>query len=81
MNELINHKRLMRAYLLRIRTSDLEALLKASKAGDYAGMQLGLNAQVQASRDMNKVIDDAFDGLCKYDLEMIDGIVKEEVNY
>lgn len=76
----LNHNRLMRAYLLRIRTKDLEALLKASKAADYAGMQLGTSAQAQASMDMNKVIDEAFEALYDFEVETLDHIVREEIN-
>jgi hypothetical protein len=71
------HASLLYAYVARLRTSDLEKLVTAAKAGDQAAMHYGNSAQVTAINEFYSVVETAVDNIRRGDLEKIEARVNE----
>ena len=69
-----NHAKILTAYLGRLSIADRRALVSALEAGEYAGQQLGINAQLAAHQELDAAALEAIGNLLAHDLENIEAI-------
>ena len=72
----MDHKKILTAYLARLRTSDLKAILEADQEGWYAQANLGINAQIKAHDNFNQVCATAIDKLMDCDRRLIESAIR-----
>lgn len=74
------HARILYAYLGRLTTKDLEAMLEADKQCWLASQNYGINEQIKRQNEYMGVVLDAMGNMATHDKDIIVKIVTDIVN-
>jgi hypothetical protein len=76
MDNSINHKEILGAYLGRMRSADLAVILDAKKRQMDAAMNGNNSMQLDAANHMDSMVNYAVENIIDYDLVCLDQVVK-----
>ena len=79
MKNKINHARILNAYLSRLTKAHLESIVKAENRWLDAAMNQGNSAQIAANAGFYAAVAQAVDAMLKYDLNIIEDVINQEV--
>lgn len=75
---IMDHQRILNAYLMRLMPSDIEAINEANKKWLHATMNLNNDAQMKAKAGFYGLVANAFQNLIEHDVNYIEQVINEE---